>query len=39
MGASAAEGTEIQIRVNGSTTPARVVKEAFYDPAGERLRM
>jgi len=39
MSASAAEGTEIQVRVNGSTAPARVVNEAFYDPAGERLRM
>jgi sarcosine oxidase subunit alpha len=39
MGASAAEGTEIQVRLNGSTAPARVVNEAFYDPAGERLRM
>jgi glycine cleavage system aminomethyltransferase T len=30
---------EIQIRVNGSTARARIVEEAFYDPAGERLRM
>ena len=36
---SATEGTEIQIRVNGSTARARIVPEAFYDPAGERLRM
>jgi sarcosine oxidase subunit alpha len=36
---SAAEGTEIHIRVDGSTSPARIAKEAFYDPAGERLRM
>jgi sarcosine oxidase subunit alpha len=36
---SAAEGTEIQIRVNGAVARARVVQEAFYDPAGERLRM
>jgi sarcosine oxidase subunit alpha len=36
---SAAIGMEIQIRVNGSTARARIVEEAFYDPAGERLRM
>jgi sarcosine oxidase subunit alpha len=36
---SAAEGTEIQIRVNGGMAPARIVPDAFYDPAGERLRM
>ena len=36
---SAAIGMEIQVRVNGSTAPARIVEEAFYDPAGERLRM
>lgn len=36
---SAAEGTEIQIRVNGGVAHARIVPGAFYDPAGERLRM
>ncbi|MCU1273967.1 MAG: aminomethyltransferase [Bryobacterales bacterium] len=36
---SAAEGTEIQIRVNGGIARARIVPDAFYDPAGERLRM
>jgi glycine cleavage system aminomethyltransferase T len=36
---SAAVGMEIQIRVNRSTARARIVEEAFYDPAGERLRM
>jgi len=36
---AAAAGTEIQIRVNGHIARARVVGEAFYDPAGERLRM
>ena len=36
---SAAEGTEIQIRVNGGMARARIVPDAFYDPAGERLRM
>jgi len=36
---AAAAGTEIQIRVNGHIAHARVVGEAFYDPAGERLRM
>ena len=36
---SAAQGSEIDIRVDGGTARARVVEEAFYDPAGERLRM
>jgi sarcosine oxidase subunit alpha len=36
---SALEGAQIQIRVDGGTAQARVVPEAFYDPAGERLRM
>jgi sarcosine oxidase subunit alpha len=36
---SAAEGAEIQIRVDGGVARARIVQEAFYDPAGERLRM
>ncbi len=36
---SAAEGAEIQIRVNGGVAKARIVRDAFYDPAGERLRM
>src|SRR5579871_2776482 len=36
---SAVEGSEIDIRVEGGTARARVVEEAFYDPAGERLRM
>ena len=35
----AAEGAEIQIRVDGGVARARIVQEAFYDPAGERLRM
>jgi sarcosine oxidase subunit alpha len=35
----AAEGTQIQIRVNGGVAHARIVPEAFYDPPGERLRM
>jgi sarcosine oxidase subunit alpha len=37
--ASARDGAEIDIRVNGSTARARIVGDAFYDPAGERLRM
>jgi len=36
---SATDGSEIEIRVNGSTARARIVPEAFYDPAGERLKM
>jgi sarcosine oxidase subunit alpha len=36
---SAKDGAEIEIRVNGSTARARIVQEAFYDPAGERLKM
>ncbi len=36
---SAADGSQIDIRVDGGTARARVVEEAFYDPAGERLRM
>ena len=37
--ASAGDGAEIEIRVNGGTARARIVPDAFYDPAGERLRM
>jgi sarcosine oxidase subunit alpha len=36
---SASAGAEIEIRVDGGTARARIVPEAFYDPAGERLRM
>ncbi len=36
---SSAAGAEIEIRVNGGTARARIVEEAFYDPAGDRLRM
>ena len=34
----AEEGKEIQIRVNGQSTPARVTMEPVYDPEGKRLR-
>ena len=37
--ASARDGAEIQIRVNGAVACARIVPDAFYDPAGDRLRM
>jgi sarcosine oxidase subunit alpha len=37
--ASAHDGAEIEIRVDGGIALARVVPDAFYDPAGERLRM
>jgi sarcosine oxidase subunit alpha len=37
--ASASDGAEIEIRVDGGTARARIVPDAFYDPAGERLRM
>ena len=37
--AHAREGAEIDIRVDGGTARARIVPDAFYDPAGERLRM
>jgi sarcosine oxidase, subunit alpha len=36
--ASAREGAEIEIRVEGGTARARIVPDAFYDAAGERLR-
>jgi sarcosine oxidase, subunit alpha len=36
--ASASDGAEIEIRVDGGTALARIVPDAFYDPAGERLR-
>ena len=36
--ASARDGAEIEIRINGATARARIVPDAFYDPAGERLR-
>ena len=37
--AHAREGAEIDIRVDGGMARARIVPDAFYDPAGERLRM
>jgi sarcosine oxidase subunit alpha len=37
--ASAKEAAQIDIRVNGGTARGRIVPDAFYDPAGERLRM
>lgn len=33
------EGQEIMVRVGGEPAPARVQHAAFYDPAGDRLRM
>ncbi len=36
---SASAGAEIEIRVTGGTARARIVPDAFYDPAGDRLRM
>lgn len=38
ISASATVGSEIEIRVNGGTARARIVPDAFYDPAGARLR-
>jgi sarcosine oxidase, subunit alpha len=35
----AKEGAAIQVRIDGRPHPARVTLEAFYDPAGTRLRM
>jgi sarcosine oxidase subunit alpha len=35
----AEEGQEIAVRVNGKPEQARVQQAAFYDPAGDRLRM
>jgi sarcosine oxidase subunit alpha len=37
--AVATEGSEIDVRVNGSLVKARVTEQAFYDPEGARLRM
>ncbi len=37
--ASALDGAEIEIRIDGGTARARIAPEAFYDPAGDRLRM
>jgi sarcosine oxidase subunit alpha len=36
--ANSEEGARIEVRLRGASAPARVVHEAFYDPAGERLR-
>jgi sarcosine oxidase subunit alpha len=36
---SAADGVEIQICVNDGTATAQIVPGAFYDPAGEHLRL
>jgi glycine cleavage system aminomethyltransferase T len=38
MAKPAAASAEIQIRVNGGTARAHIVRDAFYDPAGERLK-
>jgi glycine cleavage system aminomethyltransferase T len=35
----AQEGQEIMVRVGGEPVRARVQHAAFYDPAGDRLRM
>lgn len=35
----AAPGTQLHVRVNGSTQDARVVVQPFFDPQGSRLRM
>ena len=32
-------GTELQIRVVGDLTPARVLDQPIYDPTSARLRM
>jgi sarcosine oxidase subunit alpha len=37
--ASAREGSEISVRVNGRLVTARVTSQAFYDAEGARLRM
>jgi glycine cleavage system aminomethyltransferase T len=37
--ASAGEGGEFSVRVNGRLAVARVTSQAFYDPEGARLRM
>ena len=39
IAASAAEGSQIDIRVDGTLARARIVSDAFYDAPGERLRM
>ncbi|MBV8772898.1 MAG: (2Fe-2S)-binding protein [Deltaproteobacteria bacterium] len=39
MAKPALAGAEIQVCVNGGTATAQIVPDAFYDPAGERLRM
>jgi sarcosine oxidase subunit alpha len=36
---SAAEGSGIEVRVNGSPVKATVTQHVFYDPDGARLRM
>ena len=34
----AADGTVLEVEILGDRRPARVVADALYDPAGERLR-
>jgi len=34
----AAEGTELEVEINGEMYPAKVITEPLYDPAGERMR-
>ncbi len=34
----AADGTELEVEINGEMYPARVTAKPLYDPAGERMR-
>ena len=34
----AADGTDLEVEINGEMYAARIVDEALYDPAGARMR-
>jgi dimethylglycine dehydrogenase len=36
--ALAADGTALEVEINGEMYPARVVGKPLYDPGGERMR-
>ena len=36
--ALAADGTQLEVEINGEMYPARIVGQALYDPTGERMR-
>ena len=36
--ALAADGTELEVEINGEMYPAKIITDPLYDPTGERMR-